>query len=251
MDLSQVEWIAPIGIVGLLALVHRANNAGVDVELLAPESPEVRNFLDYAGFLAALEATGGIVDPAVRRAPDASPIRPCLEVRHVTTEWDMEQAANKLEEILSTLAAPPQARNAVYLVMTELTNNAWQHGKGCYAMAQTHTGARSRRPGIELAIADLGPGFAATLAAHQPKSEVEAMLLAFDDRITGTADPGRGFGLGYVRDYIDAYPGPASLSIVSKDGWVNRAGQQFDCFEGPNCQGVYVTGYFPFDTLHS
>jgi hypothetical protein len=156
----------------------------------------------------------------------------------------MERAAERLWAVLDELHAPPQVSTASYEIMAELTNNGWEHGNGCFVVAQTHTGATSGTPGVHLAIADLGPGFRATLSRYHPSSEMEAVVRALEDQVSGTGNAMRGFGLSNVVGAVDAMEG--DLSIISGDAWLRRHERVSRRMEGPDCRGVFVTAYLPF-----
>lgn len=246
MDLTEVEWIAPIGIVGLLALMHRAVRDGFEALQIVPSQHQhVWKYLAESGFVSLLESRGVQVEAELREGMD-QPVRPLLTARFVQQESEMERAANALWHLLDQVHAPPEIIQGAYDVMAEVTNNAREHGEGCYVMAQTHTGFTSGTPGAQIAVADLGPGFAATLAAYAPTSELDAIMRAFEEGVTGTKNPYRGQGLGYVRDAIDSCRW-SSLSIISGDAWVERSGGHFVERHGPDCGGVFVTAYFPFN----
>lgn len=129
--------------------------------------------------------------------------------------------------------------------MTELTNNAWQHGSPCYVVAQTHTGNTSGTPGLHLGIADFGDGFARSLVSYHPRDEATAILLAFEEGVSGTGDGARGLGLAHALDAVDEYGG-SELFVVSHRAMVKRTGREFQAVMGPDCQGVFVSAYFPF-----
>lgn len=140
-------------------------------------------------------------------------------------------------------------RDAVFTVVSELTANAHQHGRGCYVMAQTHTGRESGQPGLELAIADIGPGFADTLRAYGTLTEADALARAFEEQVTGTGDSHRGFGLYWVRDAVSGYPAAATIEIASFDGFV-RLTKGSGLYQEviPDSHGVFATARFSYQT---
>jgi hypothetical protein len=152
----------------------------------------------------------------------------------------MEAAADRLTEALQMSGSPAELLTVTYDVLAELTNNAREHGSPCYVVAQTHTGNTSGTPGVHLEVADFGPGFCSTLVSYEPQSETDAVVRAFEDRVSRTGDPRRGFGLGWILNHVDAYPG-AVLQIVSRDGLVRREAGAFDCSTGGDCKGVLAS----------
>ena len=246
MDLRKVLWMSPAGLVALLALRTRAERDGLlELTFLAPADQHVLRYLIHIGFVQELVQRGVEVVEANPSGADLSEIRACLPVTYVTGEFEMETAANALLDTLDAIGAPPHVRHATYLVMTELTNNAWQHGSPCYVVAQTHSGQTSGTPGLHLAIADFGDGFAASLRDFKPSNERAAILMAFEERVTSTGDRNRGLGLTHTLDAVDGYP-DSRLSVVSGNVMVVREKREFEAYTGPDCGGVFVAAYFPF-----
>ncbi len=246
VDLSEVEWISPLGVVALLAQCLMATSKGIVVTVRLPADRSVRSYLSRIGFYAALRSQGVPVEEESLALDPAYSVRACLPVTKVTREIEMETAANHLQEALSETRAPGHLRTVVYDVIAELTNNAREHGSPCYVVAQTHSGTTSGTPGIHIAIADFGAGFRSTLHAYSPRSETDAILKSFKDQVSGTGDPYRGMGLGWVLRHIDDYPG-AVLELISRNGSVRRAAEAFSRSRNPDCRGVLATAYFPFD----
>lgn len=245
VDLQPVAWISPVGVVALLALCHRAERDGLqELEIVAPRDALPREYLSAIGFVASIEKQGGTLRGNVGSAGHSS-IEGCLPVARVTKESEMEAAANALEATLSGQGAPKGVLSPTYLLMTELANNAWEHGSPCYVVAQTHSGRTNGTPGMHLAIADFGDGFRASLARYSPSSETEAMRRAFEEGVSASGDPKRGLGLSHVLEAVDNYRG-ARLEIVSRNGLLRREERAFVEYEGPDCGGVFVSAYFPF-----
>lgn len=245
VDLSEVEWISPLGVVALLAQCLMATSKGVVVTVSLPADRAVRSYLSRIGFYAALRSQGVPVDEESLDLDQDYSVRACLPVTRVTREIEMEAAANHLQEALQEIKAPGHLLPVVYDVIAELTNNAREHGSPCYVVAQTHSGTTSHTPGMHIAIADFGAGFRSTLQAYAPRSETDAILKSFDDQVSGTGDRLRGMGLGWVLRHVDTYPG-AVLEIVSRNGRVRRDVGVFQRARNPDCRGVLATAYFPF-----
>ena len=245
IDLSAVEWISPLGVVALLARCLMATTEGVQIVVKLPSNQRARTYLSRIGFYAALRQQGVNIYEEGFGLDNAYEVRACLPVTRVTGEIEMERASNSLFEALRASGAPAELLMVSYDVLAELTNNAREHGSPCYVVAQTHTGRTSGTPGVHIAIADFGPGFRTTLKAYTPRSETEAIIKAFKDRVSTTGDPLRGLGLGWVLSHVDRYPG-ATLQIVSRNGLVTRRDGSFARYRGGDCRGVFASAYFPF-----
>lgn len=245
LDLSRVDRIAPIGVVGLLALVRGAVRHGpTRLSVTTPRDSSVADLLAGAGFFRALDELGAETAGGLTSDRPASDLH--IGATLVSTEFEMEKAANELDERLAEARAPVATRHAAYLVMTEVANNAWQHGANCYLMAQTLPGQPGTPRGLHIAVADSGPGFLAGLGQrYRLRSEESAIRMAFEERVSSTGDPYRGFGLWYCIRVVDDYAG-ARLSFVSQDARIERREGRNVVRAGARCQGVLVSAYFPF-----
>lgn len=245
IDMRDVRWIAPVGVVALLAQCLQSRDLETDVRVLLPRSREVRSYLRAIGFYRALRDQGVPVDEGAFDLDPQYAARPHLPLTKVTTELEVERAQNALADALWESQGPYNLQPALDIVVSELASNAREHGSPCFVVAQTHGGGRSGATGVHVAIADFGPGFRSTLAAYAPASEVEAIERAFEEGVTGTGEM-RGSGLAEARRYIDGYPG-ARLAIASRTGFVERANRSFTRAEGRDCGGVFVSVRFPYD----
>ncbi len=243
IDLRNVEWVAPLGVVAVLATCLRADQASLDATVYLPENEEVRSYLAQIGFLRELERNGWTV-PDDAELDSSKGIGPHLPVSRLTTEREVDIAADRLEDEIRG----ERLADDLYIITTELTANAREHGEECYAVAQTHTGQRSGTPGVHVAVADFGPGFASTLREHHGKmSDSEAIIRGFEAGVSGTGDPYRGNGLAYIAEAVDKYPDNV-LHVVSQAGYVVRRGSQFQVIEEFAFPGTLASAYLPVPT---
>ena len=244
-DLADVEWVSPAGVAALLAACLGASaRPTLEATVHLPESREVRTYLKQIGFLAELERNGWIGDGDPEVEPDAA-IGPHLPVTRLTTENEVIEASYWLQDTLSAAGLSGGLFDEVTTVAVELAGNACEHGSECYAVAQVDGGARSGAPGVHLAAADFGAGFARTLRRrYGPMTDGEAIARAFGEQVSGTGHPYRGFGLSQIVDVIDAAPGNV-LHIVSRSGYVTRSAGRFEVreHEAPLFQGTLVSAY--------
>lgn len=245
IDLSQVTWISPLGVVSILATSMRARDIALGCTVLLPEDRHARLYLGAIGLNRELEAQGWRGD-AAGSGPGPGSVRACLPVTPLRTERDIEIAANGLWEAFESARLPGNLFPDAIDLFIELSGNAREHGSPCYAVAQTHSGATSGTPGIHLAVGDFGAGFAASLRAHHgPMNDVRAMSKAFEEGISGTGQAERGFGLGFILDYVDRYDG-SSLELVSQRGYMTRRERQSEWWAGPRIAGTFGAAYFPY-----
>ena len=73
IDLADVEWISPLGVVAVLAACLRADNEALDAAVFLPEDKGARTYLAATGLLDELEvhgwtlASGGLVDERIAK----------------------------------------------------------------------------------------------------------------------------------------------------------------------------------------
>ena len=242
IDLADVEWVSPAGVAALLAACLGASvRPALEATVHLPESRMVRAYLGQIGFLAELERNGWVGDGDPEVEPDAA-IGPHLPVTRLTTENEVIEASERLYEVFRDAGL---AGYGLIDVTVELAGNACEHGSECYIAAEIDSGARSDAPGVHLAVADFGEGFARTLRKrYGPMPDSEAIVRAFGEQVSGTGHPYRGFGLSQIVDVFDAAPGNA-LHIVSRSGYATRSAGRFEVHEheAPLFQGTLVSAY--------
>ena len=246
IDLGAVEWVSPAGVAGLLAACLGASANALDATVLLPESRTVRTYLGQIGFLAEMERNGWADDGEPEPDADAA-IGPHLPVTRLTTENEVTEASYQLQDVISAAGLSGGRFDELVTVLVELAGNACEHGSECYAIAQVYGGARSGTPGVHLAVADFGDGFAETLREHHgPMTDSEAIVRAFEEQVSGTGHPYRGFGLSQIVDVIDAAPGNV-LHIVSRSGYITRSGGRVEPHENatPLFHGTLASVYIP------
>lgn len=224
IDLADVEWVSPAGVAALLAACLGASaRPALEATVHLPESREARTYLARIGFLAELERNGWLGDGDPEIDPDAA-IGPHLPVTRLTTENEVIETSERLYEVLRDAGL---AGYNLIDVAVELAGNACEHGSEGYIVAEIDSGARSGAPGVYLAVADFGAGFARTLhKRYGPMPDSEAIVRAFGEQVSGTGQRRRGFGLSQIADVIDMDPGNV-LQIVSYSGRVLRSGRRF------------------------
>lgn len=246
IDLGGVEWVSPAGVAGLLAACLGASANALDAAVLLPESREVRTYLARIGFLAELERNGWVGDGEPDLDPAAA-IGPHLPVTRLATENEVTEASYQIQDVIHAAGLSGGRFDELITVVVELAGNACEHGSECYAVAQAYDGARSGTPGVHLAVADFGEGFARTLRErYGPMTDSEAIVRAFEEQVSGTGHPHRGFGLSQIVDVIDAAPGNV-LHIVSRSGSITRSGGHVEPHESttPLFHGTLASVYIP------
>ena len=180
---------------------------GHDIEVLMPCAPYPLRMLETVGFADAI-ATFADVTRSGEPAEKVRRYHPIIRARNFKALDHVEEIVNELilEFGRSDLVSPP-LNLAAHDALAEAANNAIEHAdcpEGGFALAQL----RERRPAsgrswfIEIAVADGGRGIAASLGANDDR---EAIMHALDERVSGTGDPHRGFGLAEIERLVQ-YP---------------------------------------------
>ncbi|MXW25824.1 MAG: hypothetical protein F4Z77_05945 [Dehalococcoidia bacterium] len=294
IDLTDVEWISPLGVVAVLATCLRADrtlgpivNLPTNLEartylaqirlldeisrhgwILTSESPTRRRqrlWAETGDILSQLEQSGWMEikdsllgssgTPSLDRRDwseiddiDIDPsitIGPHLPVSRLVTDSEVESAGNILTDALSRAGLSGGLGDDLWTIAAELSANGREHGDDCYVVAQTYTGRRSGTPGVHIAVADFGVGFAKRLRQHHgDMPDAEAILHGFRERVSGTGRSDKGNGLGYVSEAIDRHP-DNTLHVVSNTGHVLRSGGQLQVVQGVQFQGTLASAFLP------
>ena len=250
IDLADVEWISPLGVVAVLATCLRADESSLDATVHLPKNRAARTYLAQIGFLQELARYDWTVPDDIDIDPNAD-IGPHLPVSRLTTEREVVAASYQLDDALHKASLAGGLFDDLIDVAVELAGNAREHGSNCYTVAQTHTGRRSGTPGIHLAVADFGAGFARKLQAHYgDMTNSEAIVRAFEEQVSGTGDKKRGFGLSQIAGIVDMAPDNV-LQIVSWTGHVRRSARQLQASESESVlfPGTAASVYVPYVPL--
>lgn len=270
IDLTDVEWISPLGVVAVLATCLRADEASLGATVYLPEHREARTYLAQIGLLQELERYGWVLARDIpeemalaqtewRGWPESRDIdiepeatfAPHLPVSRLSSEKEVIEASYTLDQALHEASLAGGLFDDLIDVAVELAGNAQEHGSKCYAVAQTHSGRSSGTPGLQLAVADFGVGFARTLQEHYGEmTNSQAIVRAFEEQVSGTGDKRRGFGLSQIAGVVDMDAGNV-LHIVSRSGHVSRSGGQFQSIESTDVffPGTVASVYVPYRSL--
>lgn len=204
LDLQDVEFVTPAGLVGVAALCQALRERGrwASVEL---GSTNQRSYLVRAGLVSVLSkiATVRPTMPVPQmlygdRRRGASP-----RLVEITPLGDLDSLYELLERIRKFARSELgyDRRDATYLtqVVSEVCDNSLSHNeRSCGFLALQGYGPHGRCR-VELGIADCGGGLAATLGRNgrhgSVASDVAAIHLAVQQGISQFDDPTRGTGL--------------------------------------------------------
>ncbi|MCP4607935.1 MAG: anti-sigma regulatory factor [Planctomycetes bacterium] len=202
VDLSQVSFIKPPAVIGILTFIETIiDNAGCKVEVSLPVSSSVLDYMVKVDFFTVLRQKGDWQVPSGLEDRHNPRIRPVIPVTRFFSNTDVENIANQMEltfssELLglSTLLQP------CHVIFSELADNVITHADsgGGFVLAQQYNYRSGAE--IEVAVGDSGVSIPATIGEVETfESDQQSILAALKDGMTRTGDPHRGYGLGHVQ----------------------------------------------------
>ena len=99
IDLTDVEWISPLGVVAVLTTCLRADEASLHATVELPENRAARTYLAQIGLVAELARCDWRVPDNIDIDPNAD-IGPHLPVSRLTTEREVVAASYQLDDAL-------------------------------------------------------------------------------------------------------------------------------------------------------
>jgi hypothetical protein len=227
VDLSDIKFIKPLGIIGVLLLVEHIMKMKKDerprIGIYPPKDTEVLDYLLQVSFDKALKSLGKWNIPKDVQASRRK-IKPVIPITRFHNWQDIENIANTMQEKfhtdfigLTTLLQP------CHIVFSELAINAVEHANsdGGFVLAQKYDYQRGSI--LEIAVGDCGIGIAKSLKQKLSnkrlfKSDRQAIALVLDGGLSCVSDPHRGNGLYFVKEELTHAP-DRSLTIRSGNGY--------------------------------
>ncbi len=232
IDLHAVEFVRPMSVAILLALLKVLKQRGVQVELVQP-AQNVHEYLTRINFYEQLNVP---VDyPWQRRDPTGR----FIEIANPQSETAGEGVANEIVAIMAQNAPHfEQVQNGIQYAFIEIVNNVFHHAQSPIhgiVCAQSYP----KRECIEIAVVDYGCGIAQSLRAHHKFAcNEEALYLAIKPRVTGRPGYNSGEGLFFTTEIIRANQG--SMVLYSGDGGLFFNGNQMTYQAGSMWPGTIV-----------
>jgi anti-anti-sigma regulatory factor/anti-sigma regulatory factor (Ser/Thr protein kinase) len=222
IDLEQVRFIDPYGMVGLLVLARLLRQHCCEPVLMLPRSQEVIKYLDRMDFSGHAERLCGI--DLTTLWPDGEYSRSAhsdvlLEITPIARSEDIhyivERVRERAQSILSqNLHYDQAAIDGFVVALSEVCQNIPEHSEdvGYVAIQKYFYGRRLGKNLVKIAVMDLGVGFRASLAAKYATQSAEwtdltALRLAMFEGASRYDDPGRGQGLSAVRRFVERWHG--------------------------------------------
>lgn len=220
IDLSDVLFIDPFGMVGLLEIGELCMREDIKKTVLLPRSGEVLRYLERMDFF---ESAKRYFTLEPMHAPPAAPGRGgdsdvLLEITAIERTSDIHYIVGRVEEraqaILQThLRYDDRAVSGFIVALSEVCQNIIEHSEHRgFVGIQKYRYKSLGRNIVKIAVMDVGRGFRTSLAERFPvKSDLEAVEKALLHGASRYEDEGRGHGLAAVRRFVTAWDGRLSI----------------------------------------
>ena len=222
LDLEEVRFVDPYGMVGLLALARFLRQRGLRPILMLPRSGDVMNYLDRMDFsrhaeqLCSLDLATLWAEGEYSRSTHSDVL---LEITPITRSEDIHYIVDRVRERAQTILSQnlhyaQTAIDGFVVALSEVCQNIPEHSEdvGYVAIQKYFYGRRLGKNVVKIAVMDLGVGFQASLAPRYALrtaawTDVAALRLAIFEGATRYDDPGRGQGLSAVRRFVERWHG--------------------------------------------
>jgi anti-anti-sigma regulatory factor len=222
IDLEQVRFVDPYGMVGLLVLARFLRQRRCEPVLMLPRSEEVMRYLDRMDFSRHAERLCAIDLPTLW--PEGEYSRSAhsdvlLEITPITRSEDIHYIVERVRERAQTILSQnlhyeQAAIDGFVVALSEVCQNIPEHSEdvGYVAIQKYFYGRRLGKNLVKIAVMDLGVGFRNSLAPKYASqsaawSDLAALRLAIFEGASRYDDPGRGQGLSAVRRFVERWHG--------------------------------------------
>jgi anti-sigma regulatory factor (Ser/Thr protein kinase) len=220
IDLRDVSFIDPYGMVGLLEIGELCVLEDVRKTIVLPTSDEVCRYLDRMDFFTFARRYFSLEDTSYdagkyQRSSDSDVL---LEITPIEKTNDIHFIVGKVRDraqaILAThLRYDERAINGFIVALSEVCQNIIEHSenKGFVGIQKYRYQSLGRNV-VKIAVMDVGIGFRKSLANRfKLRSDFEAIDKALLHGASRYEDEGRGHGLAGVRKFVTQWQGRLSI----------------------------------------
>jgi anti-sigma regulatory factor (Ser/Thr protein kinase) len=251
IDLGDVSFIDPYGMLGLLEIGELCMLEDVRKAVILPRSGEVRKYLERMDFFAhagryfSLDFSSPDPSETYHRNPESDVL---LEITPIEKSDDIHFIVGKVRDraqaILAThLHYDDRAINGFIVALSEVCQNIIEHSenKG-FVGIQKYRFQNLNKNVVKIAVMDVGIGFRKSLSGRfKLRSDLEAIDKALLHGASRYEEIGRGHGLAAVRRFVNQWngklslrSGTARLSIIPK--WARGKEQERNLIPFPGAQ---------------
>ena len=221
IDLANVSFIDPYGMIGLLEIGELCMLEDVRKTIIMPRSDEVNSYLDRMDFFTLAKryfylehvSTGAAIK--YQRSSNSDVL---LEITAIEKVNDIHYIVGKVQDraqaILAThLHYDDRAINGFIVALSEICQNIIEHSenKG-FVGIQKYRYQSLEKNIVKIAVMDVGIGFRKSLSNRfKLKSDFDAIDKALLHGASRYEDEGRGHGLAGVRKFVTQWQGKLSI----------------------------------------
>ncbi len=249
IDLSDVSFIDPYGMVGLLEIGELCRLEDVRKTIILPQSGDVLTYLDRMDFFTFAERYFSLEhatpDSSIKyqRSADSDVL---LEITPIEKSNDIHFIVGKVRERAQAILArhlhyDERAINGFIVALSEVCQNIIEHSenKG-FVGIQKYRFQNLNKNVVKIAVMDVGIGFRKSLSNRfKLRGDLEAIDKALLRGASRYEDEGRGQGLAAVRRFVNQWngklsirSGTAKLSIIPKWAWGKEQEKNLISFPG-------------------
>jgi len=221
IDLRDVSFIDPYGMVGLLEIGELCMLEDIKKTILLPRSTEVQRYLERMDFFASarrsfsLEPMHVPSPAAVSKAADSDVL---LEITPIERANDIHYIVGRVEERAQSILAKhlrydTRAINGFIVALSEICQNIVEHSenKGFVGIQKYRFPSLGKNV-VKIAVMDAGIGFRRSLSTRfKLAGDLDAIEKALLHGASRHEDEGRGHGLAAVRRFVEQWQGRLSI----------------------------------------
>ena len=221
IDLKDVAFIDPYGMVCILEIGELLKLEGIRKTLYLPESEEVLRYLERMDFFKFADKYFGL-EPSKPQISGkylrSSYSDVLLEITPIEKSDDIHFIVGKVKEranaiLKKHLHYDEKAINGFIVALSEVCQNIIEHSetKG-FVGIQKYFWQNLNKNIVKIAVMDIGIGFKKSLSERFSfKNDFEAIEKALLHGASRYADEGRGHGLAAVRRFVNQWNGKLSI----------------------------------------
>ncbi|MEW6676053.1 MAG: ATP-binding protein [Nitrospirota bacterium] len=251
IDLRDIQFIDPYGMVGLLERGELLKAKGISQPLYLPESEDVLRYLERMDFFRfadgyfRLEPSKPQISEKYRRSSYSDVL---LEITPIEKSDDIHFIVGRVKERANAILKrhlhyDETAINGFIVALSEVCQNIIEHSetKGFVGIQKYHFQNLNKNV-VKIAVMDIGIGFRKSLSERfSLKNDLEAIEKGLLHGASRFADKGRGHGLSAVRRFVKQWngrlsirSGTARLSIIPQ--WARGKAKELNLNYFPGAQ---------------
>jgi anti-sigma regulatory factor (Ser/Thr protein kinase) len=221
IDLREITFIDPYGMVGLLEIGEVLTSEGIQKLLYLPKSEEVLKYLERMDFFKfadryfRLEPSKPQLSEKYQRSAYSDVL---LEITFIEKSDDIHFIVGKVKDrghaiLARHLNYDENAINNFVVALSEVCQNIIEHSKtkGFVGIQKYHFQNLNKNV-VKIAVMDIGIGFRKSLSERfSLKNDLEAIEKGLLHGASRYADKGRGHGLSAVRRFVKQWNGKLSI----------------------------------------